>query len=100
MLHVDPRHLQAVQKILAEIIPDRTLWVFGSRAHGVNLKPYSDLDLAVMGDQPLELSTSVRLKDAFSESNLPFKVDIVQWCELDETFKDIIRKNYVELKSK
>jgi predicted nucleotidyltransferase len=46
-------------------VPQFEVWAFGSRAkcgRGA-AKPYSDLDLAVITDQPLPLKTSANLSD-------------------------------------
>lgn len=40
-----------------------------------------------MGDTPLDFRTIAALKDAFAESNLPFRVDVVDWAATSETFK-------------
>ena len=44
-----------VQNILTSAFPHARVWAFGSRARKTQ-KPYSDLDLAVIADQALELS--------------------------------------------
>jgi len=93
-LDIKPADLKAVQAILRRYIPDREIWAFGSRVSG-KVKPFSDLDLAVMGSAPLPASILADLKDAFSESNLPFKVDVVDWAETKENFRKIIEAAYV-----
>ena len=55
------------------------MWAFGSRATG-KAKDTSDLDLAVIGEAPLDSKTFVALRDAFSESNIPYKVDVENWA--------------------
>jgi predicted nucleotidyltransferase len=50
--------------------------VFGSRARG-GARQYSDLDLAFEWDRPLGLDLLGRIAEALSESDLPYKVDIV-----------------------
>jgi predicted nucleotidyltransferase len=50
----------------------RTIY-FGSRVQGT-AKPFSDLDLAVMGDVPLDFRQLADLKDAFAESDLPWLI--------------------------
>ena len=40
----------------------------------------------------------IRLRDAFSESDLPFKVDIVDWALTSTEFKEIIKRGYEVLK--
>jgi predicted nucleotidyltransferase len=53
-------------------------------------KPYSDLDLALLGDQPLPLSTRSDLAEDFTESDLPFKVDLVDWATTGPRFRKVI----------
>jgi predicted nucleotidyltransferase len=62
----------------------------GVKASRGNPKPFSDLDLEVMGETPLDFQQLAALKDAFSESNLPFRVDVVDWAVTKETFRRII----------
>ena len=92
-LDIAPEHLQIVRAILQQQIPHRTVWAFGSRVNG-NAKPYSDLDLAILGETPLSLVEHANLVDAFSESDLPWKVDVVDWALIGEEFREIIRKKY------
>lgn len=93
-LDIKPGDLKAVQAILRRHIPDREVWAFGSRVTG-KVKPFSDLDLAVIGSEPVPAPILIDLKDAFSESDLPFKVDIVDWAETKENFRRIIEAAYV-----
>ena len=58
-------------------------------------KDYSDLDLAVMGDEPLTLRAVSALDEALGESDLPFKVDIVEWARIEDGFRRIIRRDGV-----
>ncbi len=88
--------LQIVQGILHEYIPNREVWAFGSRVKKSH-KPFSDLDLAVMGSESLSLGEMADLSYAFSHSNLPFKVDVVNWATTESTFQNIIRDQYVRL---
>ena len=84
-----PPALHAVLNLLARHVPDREIRVIGSRVSG-QAKPFSDLDLVVMGDQPLDLRTLGQLREAFDESNLPFAVDIVEWSSSSDAFRRII----------
>ena len=88
-LDIRPVDLKTAEAILRRYIPDREVRAFGSRVSG-KVKPFSDLDLAVMGNVPLPAPVLADLKDAFSESDLPFKVDIVDWAETQENFRRII----------
>lgn len=93
-LEISPAHWAIVAEILERHLPRRTIWAFGSRARFA-AKPYSDLDFAVMGDSPLSLSELAALEHDFTESALPFKVDIVDWATAGEPFRDIIRQTHV-----
>ena len=84
--------LNVVCKILKTHASDYAVWAFGSRVKG-NAKKYSDLDLAIMTQQPLSFSKMAILKEAFDESDLPIRVDVVDWAETSETFKKIIEQN-------
>ena len=52
MIHLTPDEVTLVKKILCAFVPDgRKVVAFGSRATGIRLKRYSDLDLCIMGGQ-------------------------------------------------
>ena len=63
--------------------------MFGSRAKGT-AKPYSDLDLALMTSRPLTLAQQAVLNEAFDESGLPFRVDVLDWAATSATFQALI----------
>nr|EES51714.1 MAG: DNA polymerase, beta domain protein region [Leptospirillum ferrodiazotrophum] len=93
-LDVRPDHLKIVQDILSAHVPDREVWAFGSRVTGKATET-SDLDLTIIGETPLDFETLAALRDAFSESRLPYKVDVVDWATISETFREIILKEKV-----
>ncbi len=93
-----PDQLALVRKILHEYVPGADMRVFGSRATGTQ-KPMSDLDLCIMGEKSLDALTRSHLEDAFSESILPMKVDIVEWARVSEAFRHIIDGSSVPLPS-
>lgn len=93
MIDLRPEHLEIVLRILRQRIPDREVWVFGSRARGTK-KPHSDLDLAIIGDTAFSGILLADLAEDFSESDLPFRVDLVDWATTSEEFREIIRKEY------
>jgi type I restriction enzyme S subunit len=67
-------------------VPGREVWAFGSRVNGT-AEPYSDLDLAILGSDPLSVSILAELADDFTESDLPFKVDLVDWATTGKRFR-------------
>ena len=85
-----------VRDILARHVARYEVWAFGSRVKG-NAKPYSDLDLAIITDTPLPLSIGARLADEFSDSDLPWRVDVVDWASTQPGFRKIIERGKVVL---
>lgn len=93
-IDISPAHLKIVHNILRAYVPQYEVWAFGSRARGA-AKTYSDLDLAVISKKPISLETSAALADAFSESDLPYKVDVVDWATAKESFRQIIQSDKI-----
>jgi predicted nucleotidyltransferase len=98
MIDLSPPHLEIVKQILSRHIPQHTVWVFGSRVGG-KVKPHSDLDLAVLGDSPLEIQVLGGLREAFEESDLPMRVDIVDWAAITDEFRSIITQRHDVIQS-
>ena len=96
MIDLSPDHLSTVKAILAEHVPECEVRAFGSRATWT-AKDYSDLDLALVGEEPLDWTTLGRLKEAFEESDLPMRVDVLDWRAISESFRNVIERDYVIL---
>ncbi len=93
-----PDHWAIVRNALRLHVPDREVLAFGSRATWT-AKDYSDLDLAVMGEEPLSLRIASALDEALGDSDLPFKVDVVDWARIDDGFRRIIRRHGVAVQA-
>lgn len=89
MIDVAPRHLRTVRRILARIVPECEARVFGSRVSGT-AKASSDLDLAVVCEGRLDFDTLRLLREAFEESDLPFRVDVLDWHAVSDSFRRVI----------
>lgn len=98
-IDIKPDHLEQVKKILKKFVPAYEVLAFGSRIHGT-AKKYSDLDLAVISDRPIPFQVMAFMQEAFSESSLPFKVDLVDWSLLSEEFRKIIKKDNRAIQTK
>ncbi|MDE2766057.1 MAG: nucleotidyltransferase domain-containing protein, partial [Chloroflexota bacterium] len=55
---------------------------------------YSDLDLAVVGEEPLPRPALSRLREAFEESNLPMRVDVLDWRAIPDSLRATIERRY------
>ncbi len=78
-LAVSAEQLSELHGILARYACGRGAWAYGSRVRSSRqtrpLKPYSDLDIALDG-AALSFAQMGELRDALSDSNLPFRVDV------------------------
>lgn len=93
MIDLDPTSLNIVLSILRKHVHDCEVRVFGSRLNG-SATTYSDLDLALVGDGPLDWQRIEKLKDAFAESDLPIMVDVLDWHTISDEFRAVIKKRY------
>ncbi|MBF0752469.1 MULTISPECIES: nucleotidyltransferase family protein [unclassified Pasteurella] len=91
---IEPKHLAIVQDILRTYLAGYEVWAFGSRVKGT-ARQFSDLDLVVMSEEPLSLRLFAEVSEAFSESDLPYKVDVIDWATTSESFREIIAQKYV-----
>ena len=84
-LAIDARDREILFSLLMRYLPQTTVWAYGSRVSG-GAMPWSDLDLVVFsgGGQSPQVSL---LKEALQESNLTFRVDILEWDSLPDNFK-------------
>ena len=83
-----------VRDILRKHVPHHEVWAFGSRAKGT-AKPYSDLDLCIISATPLSLSVLGYMVEDFADSDLPWRVDVLDWATTSETFRNIIERDKV-----
>lgn len=81
MLDLSPRQLAIIRALLASHLTGREVRAFGSRVSGRAWR-YSDLDLVVMGDEPLPDLVRANLVADLEESDLPFRVDLIEARDL------------------
>lgn len=90
-MRLDDDHRAELGRILARTLPAGVnVFAFGSRVHGRNLKPFSDIDLCLRGDKPVPGDVLMKLGNELEDSMLPFKVDVVDWATLSPEFRDAI----------
>jgi len=95
-LDLRPEWLDMIQQLLAVHLPDVEVLAYGSRVTGAAHEG-SDLDLVVRYPQNPQLSVRNlgRVRDAFTESNLPILVDILDWSQIPDSFRDEIARTGV-----
>lgn len=97
-IDLNPNDWEEVKYILRTHLPEYEIWAFGSRVSWT-AKAYSDLDLAIITSQPLPLTRFAEVREAFDESTLSIKVDLVDWAATIESFRLIIKKGKVILQA-
>jgi len=97
MIDLTPAQLREVLTILETHVPDCEVRVFGSRYKGTAAK-YSDLDLVLIGRTKLEITLLAKVNDAFEESDLPFRVDVLDWNAITPEFQKVVANGYYTIK--
>jgi uncharacterized protein len=93
-LDLHPRHLAELKRILSLYLPQEEVWAYGSRVRGDNHET-SALDLVVRGrsSQKIPVNTLIQLRNAFSESNIPILIEILDWARIPESFREEIQQD-------
>ncbi|MBK7553266.1 MAG: nucleotidyltransferase domain-containing protein [Flavobacteriales bacterium] len=89
MLDLADDQLTMVRTILAQHLPHAHVWAFGSRVQG-RAWEFSDLDLAIDAGHALDFRMLGTLKEAFQESRLPIKVDVLDLHTVSPEFRRLI----------
>lgn len=96
LIDIKPADLETVCRILREHVTGFEVRAFGSRVSWTT-REASDLDLAIMTNKPMQCMQLARMERAFSESNLPFRVDVVDWASTSTKFRKRIEEDCVVL---
>lgn len=97
MIDLHPKYVYIVKSILRQYVPETEVYVFGSRAT-LTAKPHSDLDLVIMGQSAVPICHLQLLQEAFAESDLPFRVDVLDWHTISDSFRQQIVSHWKILK--
>ncbi|MDR1521820.1 MAG: nucleotidyltransferase domain-containing protein [Streptococcaceae bacterium] len=89
MISVSKEEMEIILGIINKYAADCDVLVFGSR-YKQTPKVYSDLDLAFDSGKPLNIMRIQQLKEAFEESILPYRVDVVDYRAVSDNFRGII----------
>ena len=92
MIHIQKKEMEIILDILNKNAKDCEVLAFGSRVTG-NHKLFSDLDLAFICKTKLGLDRISNLEYEFSKSNLPYRIDIVNYKRASKEFQKIINEN-------
>lgn len=93
MIKLSENELRTVKNILKNYASNYEVLVFGSRVAG-NTHEYSDIDIALRGTDKIDLLVLAAIKDEFQNSDLPFRVDIIDFNRVSSEFQAVILSNY------
>lgn len=94
MLQMEQKHWQIIQTILSKY--PYTFYAFGSRVKN-KAKKFSDFDLCYKETIPGHIITTI--EGELEDSDLPFKVELIDWNHCDTDFQQLIEKDLVPLSS-
>ncbi len=97
-IELTPAQQNIIENLLQRRLPETEIWAYGSRVKGT-AKPWSDLDLVVFANSD-QRNAVAELREAFEESDLPFRVDLFIWNDIPESFRENIEKEHVVLQKK
>lgn len=82
------RHLQALQALLRQHVPEAEVWAYGSRVTG-GAHEGSDLDLVLRRSSDLTqpVAGCLALREALQDSPLPMLVEVHQWADVPAGFR-------------
>ena len=93
-LCLDTEQLETVQRILNLHFEGVEVWAYGPRVNGTDCPPDMDLELVVISEKPISFEDMTAVEKAFVESELPFRVDIIDWAKLPESLQKQIKKDH------
>lgn len=96
MLDLSQAQFETVRAILRKHVPEMRALAYGSRAQG-KARATSDLDLALLAPRPIPFSTLGILQEEFAESDLPFRVDVVDLASVQPDFKALVQAQGVDI---
>lgn len=98
IIDLAPQHLATVRAILQTTVPSIHAFAFGSRVHETNTvgkaKKHSDVDIALEPAHPLGWRVLADVREAFEESDLPMRVDVIDWSVCTDDFKHHVVNKY------
>ena len=85
-----------LRQLLQQHLPHAEVWAYGSRVNGDGHEA-SNLNLVVRQPADLKQETTQleEMREALVESDLPIRVDVVDWAWIPATFHREIERAYV-----
>jgi len=97
-MQVSDNEIAIVLDIIKKHAPECNVLVFGSRFKGT-ARNHSDLDLAFKckSGERLGIQRAAILREDFQESELPYRVDVVDYHAVTDEFRAIINRGFFRI---
>lgn len=91
MNNITEEHKQKIISIISSLLPDCKVYLFGSRATG-DYSHGSDVDIAIITKEKCEPSVVGEVREVLNATNIPHKIDVVDFHRTSKEMKEIILK--------
>lgn len=90
---IQPKYSAQIYRILSKNLePVPRIFIFGS---SLKTKSFADVDVGLVGE-PIAPGQLVQAKEALEESTLPYKVDLVDFNQVNDSFKQEVLNGTVQ----
>ncbi|MBI4009123.1 nucleotidyltransferase domain-containing protein [Candidatus Roizmanbacteria bacterium] len=95
---IDAQTKKKVKKIIFRFLDPRKykVFIFGSRALGDDLK-FSDIDIGIKSKRKINSTLLGNIKEAFEESNIVYKVEVVDFSSVSDQFRKVAEQKVIYL---
>ena len=98
LIHLREKDKSEILSIKQRILPEITMWAYGSRVNG-KCHEGSDLDLVLRSPDLNKIDNDklIQFETALNNSNIPIIVEARDWARLPKAFHQEIERNYTPL---
>lgn len=95
---LDITTISEIKKILFKYLDPKKdkAFIFGSRASG-KARKFSDIDIGLKSEREIDRMLMSDIEEAFDESNIPFAVDVVDFSQVSDKFKELAEQKIINL---
>jgi predicted nucleotidyltransferase len=88
---LDTKAREKIISLISALLPRAKIYLFGSRARGTYSK-WSDIDIALDADVPLPITAVDEIKSVFEATNMPYKIEVVDFHRVSPSMREAIRR--------
>jgi predicted nucleotidyltransferase len=98
MKNIDEATKNKIIALISALVPDAKIILYGSRARG-DFMQWSDIDLALDTGKRMPVESVDEVISVIRETNIPYKVEIVDLYNVSEEMQASIKKDGIIWKS-